>query len=148
MKTYSHAELGELARRAAAGDRTAFDRLYAATARFQYYRILQMVGSAQVAEDLLQQTYLHLWQKIAEIDPPELVAAYLSGISRNLCLQHLQRQQAPLSLSGGEAANAADLGPTPSSGPTRRATWRGCRPPSPPSQRRSGRRCCCGMCSG
>lgn len=116
MKTYSHAELGELARRAAAGDRTAFDRLYAATARFQYYRILQMVGSAQVAEDLLQQTYLHLWQKIAEIDPPELVAAYLSGISRNLCLQHLQRQrrqQAPLSLSGGEAANAADLGPTP-----------------------------------
>ena len=90
---YTHRQLGQLAQRAAAGDRTAFDALYAATARFQYYRILHLVASPQVAEDLLQQTYLHLWQKIDTVDPPELVAAYLSGISRNLCLQYLRRQR-------------------------------------------------------
>ena len=112
MKTYSHAELGELARRAAAGDRTAFDRLYAATARFQYYRILQMVGSAQVAEDLLQQTYLHLWQKIAEIDPPELVAAYLSGIK--MCIRDSTWRAPPC--PGSPAARRH----RPASGPCRR----------------------------
>ena len=52
---YTHRQLGQLAQRAAAGDRTAFDALYAATARFQYYRILHLVASPQVAEDLLQQ---------------------------------------------------------------------------------------------
>ena len=113
---YTHRQLGQLAQRAAAGDRTAFDALYAATARFQYYRILHLVASPQVAEDLLQQTDLHLWQKIDTVDPPELVAAYLSGISRNLCLQYLRRQRqtpADLSLDDSAAGDLADTAPTP-----------------------------------
>ncbi len=86
----SHRELARLVRRAQAGDRAAFDELYAQTAQIQYFAILGKVGP-DAAPDILQELYLIAWKNLAEVRPQAFVG-YLNGVARNLCRDHFKRQ--------------------------------------------------------
>lgn len=78
--------LAGLVRRAQAGDRAAFDELYARTAQVQWFSLVGKVGR-ETAPDVLQELYLIAWKNIASVKP-EAFVGYLNGIARNLCLQH------------------------------------------------------------
>lgn len=78
--------LAGLVRRAQAGDRAAFDELYARTAQVQWFSLVGKVGR-EAAPDVLQELYLIAWKNIASVKP-EAFVGYLNGIARNLCLQH------------------------------------------------------------
>ena len=84
-----HRQLAALVRRAQAGDRTAFEELYATTAQAQYFTLVGKVGRA-TADDLLQELYLIVWQKIDRVHPDAIIS-YLNATTRNLCLRHLDR---------------------------------------------------------
>lgn len=82
--------LARLVRRAQAGERGAFDELYARTAQVQYFALVGKVGR-EAADDLLQELYLIAWENIASVRPRSFVG-YLNATARNLCLRHFKRQ--------------------------------------------------------
>ena len=82
--------LARLVRRAQAGDREAFDELYARTAQVQYFALVGKVGR-EAADDILQELYLVAWENIASVRPRAFVG-YLNATARNLCLRHFKRR--------------------------------------------------------
>ena len=59
------------------------------------YRVaFRLMGNAQDAEDMVQETYLRLWKKREEL-PPDIgdVEAYCARIVRNICLDALKAPQ-------------------------------------------------------
>jgi RNA polymerase sigma-70 factor (ECF subfamily) len=82
----------DLLRLAQGGDYDAFEALHALLepplARF----VRRLIGSAQEAEDIVQDTFISLYRALARIDPPEKLRPYLFRIARNRCYDSLRRQ--------------------------------------------------------
>lgn len=88
------------------------DALSALIARYQnrlYRYLLRMVRQPQEAEDLFQQTWLHVAEKIRRYDPQRNFDAWLFTLARNLTLDHLRRKR-PQSLD--EPAGEDEAGET------------------------------------
>ena len=64
--------------------------------RYQHrlYRVLvRMVGDPATAEDLFQQTWIRLMEKIGSYDARRSFEAWLFAIARNLAIDHLRRRR-------------------------------------------------------
>jgi RNA polymerase sigma factor (sigma-70 family) len=82
-------DVGQLVRRAAAGDRGAWERLVD-----QYSRLIwAMTRDFRLAEsdaaDVVQATWLRLLENIHRIEYPERVGSWLATTARHECLRHL-----------------------------------------------------------
>ena len=61
--------------------------------QFRLYRfLLRMVGDTATAEDLFQQTWIRVMEKIAGYDPSHRFDAWLFAVARNLAIDHLRRK--------------------------------------------------------
>lgn len=59
-------------------------------ARPRLLRIAQMSGiGLDEAEDVVQETFLEAWRHLEKLREPELFAAWLDGICRNICKRHI-----------------------------------------------------------
>jgi RNA polymerase sigma factor (sigma-70 family) len=75
----------------------------------------QMTGSAEVAEDLAQETLLEAWRLLDRLREPAGLSAWLSAIARNVCLRWLRahgRERAhlapvPIPEDGDESADSS-----------------------------------------
>lgn len=81
--------------RALAGDepvaQAALTRLYRRYSQRIYTYCRKITADNQVAEDLLQETFVKLYDSGRQARPVENVPAYLMTIARNLCLSHRAR---------------------------------------------------------
>jgi RNA polymerase sigma-70 factor (ECF subfamily) len=74
-----------------AGDRAAFRALYDATSPRLFAAILRMVGRRDVAEDVLQDAYVQIWQRASGYDPTEGPALpWLLAIARYRAIDRLR----------------------------------------------------------
>lgn len=85
-----------------------FSGLYRAHARDVHRFALFLCGDAALAEDLVSETFIRLWNARSRLDLTS-VRAYLFTIARNLFLQGLRRQRATTPLD----EHWADPGPGP-----------------------------------
>lgn len=80
---------------ALAGDepvaQAALTRLYRRYSQRIYTYCRKITADNQVAEDLLQETFVKLYDSGRQARPVENVPAYLMTIARNLCLSHRAR---------------------------------------------------------
>jgi len=100
-----------LLERCGAGDVAAFDELYAATSPRLYGLALRMLRDPQTAEDVLQESYLSIWNKAGSyrrsLGEP---LAWMCSIARYRSLDQLRRRkyrenaQSPLDEEGFAAA--------------------------------------------
>ena len=81
----------------------------------------QMLGSAEEAEDLIQETYLRAWRSFDGFEGRSSVRTWLYRIATNVCLTAIERRDRR-PLPSGLGAPAQD--------PARRACWRS-RPAAP-----------------
>jgi len=90
-----------------AGDREAFERLYAGMSTPVYTVLLRMTGGRQTAEDLLQETFLRLYR-----DPPgpevRSPRAWIFKMARNLALDELRAERPAEPLDALERPAPAD----------------------------------------
>lgn len=76
-----HTALSDLVKKARSGDEEAFHKIYEHTADIQYHQILQMLGNPEDAQDVLQETYLLLFQHLDKIRSTRCLVAYLNRLS-------------------------------------------------------------------
>ena len=86
----------ELAERCQQGDAGAFEELYRQHAGRLYNLAYRMAGSAQEAEDLLQEMFLHAHRKLASFRGESSLGTWLYRLGMNQCLDHLRGRQAKM----------------------------------------------------
>lgn len=80
--------------RVAAGDTRAMEHLYTRYARVVYGLALKILANAELAEDVVQETFWRVWNRATTFQAGSgAFAAWLFGIARNLCIDELRRQQ-------------------------------------------------------
>ena len=84
----------ELARRCRQGDADAFEELYRAQAGRLYSLLVRMTGSAQEAEDLLQDVFLTAHRKLGGFRGDSSLGTWLYRMAVNLCLDYLRGRHA------------------------------------------------------
>lgn len=79
--------------RASRGDQQAFAQVYAATSAKLYGIIVRIVRRRDVADDILQEVYVRVWQRAADFDPAHgSPISWLAMIARNRALDEIKRK--------------------------------------------------------
>lgn len=73
------------------GDEDAFRVFYQRHAAPLFRYSLRRVGQREVAEDMVQELFVRLWNKRASIDPNNSIKAYCYQIAGNLAVDNLRR---------------------------------------------------------
>jgi RNA polymerase sigma-70 factor (ECF subfamily) len=77
----------------AKGDRTALHGLYAGTAPQLFGLALSILRSRELAEDIMQDSFVSVWRYAHSFDPSRGSAmAWLARIVRNRCIDHLRQR--------------------------------------------------------
>jgi RNA polymerase sigma-70 factor (ECF subfamily) len=69
MSTSTPVEISLMLASVANGDAGAFERLYQATSAKIYGVVLRIVRRHELAADVMEETYLHVWKTAAKFDP-------------------------------------------------------------------------------
>ncbi|SEN88366.1 RNA polymerase, sigma-24 subunit, RpoE [bacterium A37T11] len=85
------ADENELLLKLRAGDQRAFGQIYEYYRRPLGYRILQLLKSEELAEEVLQDLFMKLWEQREQVDPEKSFKAYLYRIAENLCFNLMAR---------------------------------------------------------
>lgn len=83
----------ELAQKAAAGAMDAFEELYRRHFRRVYSLALRMTGRPEEAEDLTQETFTHLYNKIGSFRGESAFTTWLHRMTVNQVLMHFRRRK-------------------------------------------------------
>lgn len=101
-------ELARILRRVAERDRRAFDALYNATSAKLYGIVLRILQRRDVADEILQEAYVKIWEHAAEFDATRSSPiTWMVTIARNSALD-LRRRKEPLLME--ELPELAELG--------------------------------------
>src|SRR5436190_299248 len=82
----------ELAQKAGAGDLSAFEDLYRRHFRRVYALCLRMTSNPQEAEDLTQETFIQLFNKIGSFRGDSAFTTWLHRMTVNQVLMHFRRR--------------------------------------------------------
>jgi RNA polymerase sigma-70 factor (ECF subfamily) len=75
------------------GDEVAFEALFRAHYEALCQFVEGQVGSAEVAEDIVQNIFLNLWRRRQDWEVRTTVRAYLFGAARNESIKHRKHRQ-------------------------------------------------------
>lgn len=92
------ADITDLLKRTAGRDQAAFAKLYTSTAPKLLGTLLRILKRRDIAEEVLQETFVKIWDKAADFDPQRASPiTWMSTIARHRALDIL-RQRTPDSL--------------------------------------------------
>ena len=106
----------ELARRCHEGDAAAFEDVYRRHAGRLYNVVRRMLGSAEEAEDLVQEVFLQAHRKLGSFRGDSSLGTWLYRLAMNHCLDVLRNRQTKMahltdSMDAPNAAAVAAPGP-------------------------------------
>ena len=105
---------GDLARLIAGGDEVAFMAAYDAHAALLYGTITRLLSDREAAAEVVQETYLTLWQRAAQYRPEAgSMRTWLMRIARNRALDRLRAEARRPRLVAVPEGVGSDGGPMP-----------------------------------
>ena len=108
----TQAELVWLLAAVAKGDRSAFERLYEATRAKLYGVLLRILGRAALADEVLKETYLRVWNVAAKFDPTTASPiTWMVAIARNRAIDIARKSGNALADETPDALTAAEAPP-------------------------------------
>ena len=111
-KTIDSSDVATLVRRAAEGDRHAWERLVSQFERLIWSITVEFKLVESDAADVAQTTWLRLLEHIDRIQHPDRVGSWLAATARNECLRNLAaRKRVVLGHDDAELNSAAASGP-------------------------------------
>ncbi len=81
----------ELLRRLRSGDHIAFEIIFHRYKTQMAKNALRLLKSTELAEDLLQELFIKLWEHRTKIDTDKTLASYLYKIATNLAYDHFRK---------------------------------------------------------
>src|ERR1700761_3269763 len=110
----TQAELVWLLAALAKGGQAAFERLYSATRAKLYGVLLRILGTPELADDVMQETYLKVWKMAGRFDPTiASPITWMVAIARNRAID-IVRKRADVSVEDSpEAMSVAAEAPPP-----------------------------------
>ena len=84
--------LNDIVRRLQSGDQTAAGELYESTREDLYYYIKKTVNDPELAEDLLQDTYIEILQTINKLSAPEAYVTWSRQVAYHRCTAYFRRR--------------------------------------------------------
>ena len=105
------------------GDETAFTELYHHYSARIYYNLLRLVRSEEVAEELLQDTFLKIWEKRATLDPEKSFQSFLYRIAGNLAVDFYRKAALDSKLRAHLLATSAETSEPAEQGVIRKETF-------------------------
>jgi RNA polymerase sigma factor (sigma-70 family) len=109
---FSEGSDADAMRAIAAGDRRAFEILYARHRGALWSFIRQFVADAQLAEEVLQDTLVALWRSAGSFRGEAQVTTWLFAIARRQAYTHLRKRR-PVPVDATDRDSVADPEPTP-----------------------------------
>jgi RNA polymerase sigma-70 factor (ECF subfamily) len=98
----------------AKGDRAAFERLYAATRAKLYGVALRILRRSDLADEVIQETYLKIWQNAGTFDPKVATPiTWMVAIARNRALDVVRKKGEASIEEETQAMEAASDEPSP-----------------------------------
>ena len=98
----------------AAGDRTALHSLYRETAPQLFGLALRILRNRELAEDIVQESFVLVWKKASSFDPGRGAAmAWLGRIVRNRCIDALRQRGRETPLDEASIKHWEDPTPSP-----------------------------------
>lgn len=95
----------------AAGDPYALETLYNQYATLVLAVIHRMVRDRQIAEELLQEVFLRIWQRVETFEPERgQVRNWILGVAHNLALNELRRQRRRPTMLNSPPASTGETG--------------------------------------
>lgn len=92
MEDLNYLYLASLVRKAQAGDSDAFAEIYALTYRKQYNFACHYLRDEYLAQDSVQDMYVHVLKHINEIKDPGLFVAWLNQINFHMCFDFCKKK--------------------------------------------------------
>ncbi|MEG0377150.1 MAG: RNA polymerase sigma factor, partial [Eubacterium sp.] len=92
MRNLNHKELANLVILSQKGDADAFSELYALTYQGQFYAANQIMKDAYLAEDIIQEVYIRLYQTIERIEKPQGFLSYLNRMTYHACISYKRKR--------------------------------------------------------
>jgi RNA polymerase sigma-70 factor (ECF subfamily) len=108
------AELVWLLGAVANGDKAAFERLYGATRAKLYGVLLRILGRPELAEEVMQETYLKVWKMADKFDPAQASPiTWMVAIARNRAIDIVRKRGEASIEEEPDAQNVASESPAP-----------------------------------
>ena len=92
MSSYPQYDEGELLSRLEKGDMQAFDELYWKYQKAVYQNVYKLTRDSIIAEDIVQEVFISLWEKKSTIDTSRSVAGWLFVSSYNRSVNALKKK--------------------------------------------------------
>ena len=110
----TQAELVWLLAAVAKGDQAAFERLYGATRAKLYGVLLRILGTPELADDVMQETYLKVWKMAGKFDPTiASPITWMVAIARNRAIDIVRKRSDVSVEDSPEAMGVAAEAPPP-----------------------------------
>lgn len=94
----SNEKLGELLRGCARGDQTALEKLYTLTAPKLYALCVRMLRNNALADDILQEAFVQIWNGAAYFDPRRAAPmTWMAAIVRHRAIDQLRKRSLEVS---------------------------------------------------
>jgi len=101
----------------AKGDEAALERLYRATRPKLYGVVLRILRRADLADEVMQETYLKVWSSAGQFDPGACSpVTWMIAIARNRAIDLVRRKQETSTEEEPEVMEVAAAGPDPLAG--------------------------------
>lgn len=95
-------EADKLIKETALGDKSALENLYKSMSKPVYFYVLRLVGDPDVAEDVMQDTFVSVMRSCASYDEREKGKSWIFTIAKNRAMDYLRRANKTVSLEEGE----------------------------------------------
>lgn len=110
----SSTDIAALLDRVAGGDRSAFAALYEATAPKLYGIVLRILRRRDVADEVVQDVYVKIWQRAGDFDPSRASPiTWMATVARNRALDEARRVRVPTVSDDGAMERVPDPARSP-----------------------------------
>ena len=80
------------------GEMNAFDPIYHETKKLVYYTVFAILKDASISEDIMQETYLKMLEKIHSFKRNVSVKSWITTIARNLAINEFNKRKRELQI--------------------------------------------------
>ena len=88
----SYANLTEAVSALKKGDQSAFQEVYDGSVRYVYYTIFKSVSDRDLADDILQETYIEIYKNISLLKEPEAFKGWAAVIAQNKISRYFRKK--------------------------------------------------------